>query len=275
VLLLTDQMLLRIEYIHSKGILHRDLKPENFLIGVGNRKYLLHMIDFGISKVFQSRGQHIQFVEGKNLTGTARYASINSHNGYEQSRRDDLESIGYMMMYFLRGGLPWQGLRAYSTKQKYQQIFEKKINSFPDALFEGYPDEFKEYFTVVIGLGFNQKPDYRNLRGIFRKLLQKSGIVNDGIFDWDVIKRASSSKVKAASTGSVTTTKGLETGNTLIIDGNNTIIANHSKSIPDEVGSRKIDSIGLPSTAQIDSTFKDIRPPIIYSIWYFLTICYN
>lgn len=106
--MLADQMIQRIEYVHSRHFLHRDIKPDNFLIGTGKRAHKLYIIDFGLAKRYiQKDGKHIPYKENKNLTGTARYASINTHLGIEQGRRDDLESVGYVMMYFLKGQLPW------------------------------------------------------------------------------------------------------------------------------------------------------------------------
>ena len=101
-------MLRRVEFIHSKRIIHRDIKPDNFTLGRGKNSYKVYIIDFGLAKKYMnSSGDHIAYREGKGLTGTARYASINTHLGVEQSRRDDLECLGYVFVYFLKGLLPW------------------------------------------------------------------------------------------------------------------------------------------------------------------------
>ncbi|KAK2121577.1 Casein kinase I isoform epsilon [Saguinus oedipus] len=141
VLLLADQMISRIEYIHSKNFIHRDVKPDNFLMGLGKKGNLVYIIDFGLAKKYRDARthQHIPYRENKNLTGTARYASINTHLGIEQSRRDDLESLGYVLMYFNLGSLPWQGLKAATKRQKYERISEKKMSTPIEVLCKGYP----------------------------------------------------------------------------------------------------------------------------------------
>eukprot|EP01031_Cornospumella_fuschlensis_P046073 gene46073-56399_t len=196
-------MLHRLEYMHSRSYIHRDVKPDNFLIGTGSRKHICHIIDFGLAKKFQDprSGRHIPYLEGKNLTGTARYASINTHLGIEQSRRDDIESLGYVLMYFLRGSLPWQGLKATTKKQKYQRILERKQATHPDLLCRGYPSEFRDFFAHCSSLGFEDKPDYRYLKRIFRDLFERQCFEDDGVFDWDIIKKAQQLPQDAAAGG--------------------------------------------------------------------------
>ena len=127
VCLIAEQMLDRIEFIHNKNIIHRDIKPDNFVMGLQNN-YIVYILDFGLSKKYRSSRthQHIKFCSNKKLTGTARYASINALKGCEQSRRDDLEAIGYVLMYFLRGSLPWQGLKVNRNEDRYKKIYQKK-----------------------------------------------------------------------------------------------------------------------------------------------------
>ncbi|KAL8254537.1 hypothetical protein R6Q59_032758 [Mikania micrantha] len=190
VLMLADQMINRIEFVHSKSFLHRDIKPDNFLMGLGRRANQVYIIDFGLVKKYRdtTTHQHIPYRDNKNLTGTARYASMNTHLGIEQSRRDDLESLGYVLMYFLRGSLPWQGLKAGNKKQKYEKISEKKVSTSIEALCRGYPTEFASYFHYCRSLRFEDKPDYAYLKRIFRDLFIREGFQFDYVFDWTILK---------------------------------------------------------------------------------------
>ncbi|KAL0687473.1 hypothetical protein Bca4012_087150 [Brassica carinata] len=201
VLLLADQMLTRIEYVHSKGYLHRDIKPDNFLMGLGRKANQVYLIDFGLAKRYRdaNTNRHIPYKENKNLTGTARYASCNTHLGIEQSRRDDLESLGYVLLYFLRGSLPWQGLKAVDKKQKYEKICEKKISTPIEVLCKDHPVEFASYFHYCHTLTFDQRPDYGFLKRLFRDLFSREGYEFDYIFDWTIIKYQQAQKARNQS----------------------------------------------------------------------------
>ncbi|KAK9456061.1 kinase-like domain-containing protein [Dipodascopsis uninucleata] len=190
VLLLVDQLLARIEFIHAKSFIHRDIKPDNFLMGIGKRGNQVNVIDFGLAKKFRDprTHMHIPYRENKNLTGTARYASVNTHLGVEQSRRDDLESLGYVLMYFCRGSLPWQGLKAATKKQKYDRIMEKKMTTPAEILCRGFPAEFSLYLNYTRSLRFDDKPDYTYLRKLFRDLFVRDGFQYDYVFDWTMFK---------------------------------------------------------------------------------------
>ncbi|KAF2904622.1 hypothetical protein ILUMI_01560 [Ignelater luminosus] len=190
VLLLADQLISRVDFIHSRNFIHRDIKPDNFLMGLGKKGNLVYIIDFGLAKKYRDgrTHQHIPYRENKNLTGTARYASINTHLGIEQSRRDDLESLGYVLMYFNRGSLPWQGLKAATKRQKYERISEKKMSTPIEELCKGYPVEFPTYLNYCRQLRFEERPDYSYLRQLFRTLFHRQGFTYDYVFDWNMLK---------------------------------------------------------------------------------------
>ncbi|EFP75765.1 casein kinase I [Puccinia graminis f. sp. tritici] len=191
VVMTAKQMLTRVQTIHEKNLIYRDIKPDNFLIGRPGTKAanVVHVVDFGMAKLYRDvkTKVHIPYRERKSLSGTARYMSINTHLGREQSRRDDLEALGHVFMYFLRGGLPWQGLKAATNKQKYEKIGEKKQSTAIKELCENFPEEFGIYLNYVRKLGFEETPDYDFLRELFTKVLKNTGETEDGVYDWMIL----------------------------------------------------------------------------------------
>ena len=180
------QMLDRLEFIHNKNIIHRDIKPDNFVLGLDNKSHIIYVLDFGLSKKYRSSRthQHIKFSVNKKLTGTARYASINALKGCEQSRRDDLEAIGYVFMYFLRSSLPWQGLHVHKGEDRYKKILTKKRGTSAEELCKGFPNEFAEYINYTRNLEFEADPDYKFLRGLLLSALEKEKQLYDFCYDW-------------------------------------------------------------------------------------------
>jgi len=189
VLMIADQMINRLECAHSRNIIHRDVKPDNFLLGLGRRANQVNLIDFGLSKKYRdSKTQlHIPYREGKALTGTARYASINTHAGLEQSRRDDLEALGYVLIYLVKGCLPWQGLPAKTKQEKYDDIMQLKIDTDLKDLCKDLPGEFEEYLSYCKNLGFEDRPDYGLLRGLLRNAFAREGFQLDFVYDWSLV----------------------------------------------------------------------------------------
>lgn len=186
VLLLADQMIQRIETVHNLGFIHRDIKPHNFLIGRHSKQSTIYIIDFGLAKRYRHpvTHQHIPYRDGKSLTGTARYVSINTHVGIEQGRRDDMESLGYVFLYFIRGSLPWQGLKAKSKQDKYDKIRETKITTSIKSLCYCIATEFHSYIAYCRQLKFEDRPNYLVVRRMFKELLFRKGFCYDGLFDW-------------------------------------------------------------------------------------------
>lgn len=186
ILMIGIQMLTRIEFIHEKGYIHRDIKPENFVIGVNEKTNIIHIIDFGLSKRYKdkSSGQHIPYRENRHLVGTVRYASINAHLGVEQSRRDDIESIGYVLVYFFYGRLPWQS-NGDKGKPQTQKIMEKKLITPPEILCKKMPSQFAYFFHYCKNLKFEDRPDYATLKTLFAEILySRVKIGSVFTFDW-------------------------------------------------------------------------------------------
>ena len=181
------QMIERIEYVHSKGYIHRDIKPGNFVIGRGDKSKIIYIIDFGLSKRYidKNTDKHIPYKEGKGLTGTARYVSLFTHYGIEQSRRDDIEGIAYNLIYLARGKLPWQGVKTKNKKEKHKKIMESKLAFTPDILCKDLPKEFVNLLKYSRELEFEEKPDYKDIKLMFKNYIVKNGGSLNWEFDWD------------------------------------------------------------------------------------------
>ncbi len=190
ILMITIQMIERLKHVHDNHYIHRDIKPENFLIGKDTTAKTIYLLDFGLAKRYRDEYTHIHIPlkENRNLTGTARYASCNAHNGLEQSRRDDMESIAYVILYFFRKKLPWQGLKCKDKNEKHAKIKEMKMSITPEKLFEGLPKEFADYLTMVKKLGFEDEPAYKSYIQMFNKLFKAKEFEMDYIYDWVTVK---------------------------------------------------------------------------------------
>ena len=186
VCLLGYQMINVLEYIHDKHYVHRDIKPDNFVMGLNSLSKKLYLLDFGLAKKYRSSTTlvHYPLINKKKLTGTARYASINAMRGYEQSRRDDLEAVGYVLMYFLRGSLPWQGLSGKNKEERYRRILNKKLDTSAYDLCYQYPSEFETYIDYTRKMEYVEQPDYNMIRKLFLQILEKEGQNFDYIYDW-------------------------------------------------------------------------------------------
>lgn len=185
VLMCAIQMLCRLEYLHERSLIHRDIKPDNFVFGVGKNSNLLYMIDLGLAKKYRDLRtlQHINYAEDRGLAGTARYVSINVHLGVEQSRRDDLESVGYVLISLVKGKLPWQGMEG-GKDEKYDLISRAKMDTPLETLCDGLASEFLNYMQRVRALRFDERPVYTYLRGLFVNLMIKNNYAFDYRYDW-------------------------------------------------------------------------------------------
>ena len=185
VLLLALQSLRRIEALHKQGMVHRDIKPENLVIGDGQKdENTLYLIDFGLAVSFlDNLGQHVPFSKNGNAVGTLYYMSVFGHLGIQASRRDDLISLGYVLIHLLKGSLPWMNVSG-DFQEKIKKIFYMKSTMNHEKLCEGLPHGFVDYFKYVSTLPFYQKPKYEYLEGLFQKMLDDLKEKEDGIFDW-------------------------------------------------------------------------------------------
>ena len=183
--LISLQCISRLESVHNKGIIHCDIKPENFCVGLRDKR-IIYLIDFGISKKYRSdrTKKHIQFNITKTMCGTARYASMNALSGLQLSRRDDLESLSYMILYFLTKKLPWQGITAKSLVTRYKKIYEKKSELEKWDKFLSLPIQIQNFIKYCRNLGFSEDPNYKLMKNFFYDLMKQNDYIDDKNFSW-------------------------------------------------------------------------------------------
>ena len=173
-----------VSFLHCNGIIHRDIKPENILVGKGDQGDTIYFVDFGISKYYKDNlGRHIAYREKKSFIGTTRYASIAAHLGNEISRKDDLESLAYVIIFLAKGQLPWQNLNV-SEAEKTKKVGEIKIKTTVEELCKGLPEEIGKYLSYVKNLSFKENPDYIFLKGLIMKAAMINNIIMDNQWDW-------------------------------------------------------------------------------------------
>ena len=241
VCLLGYQMINVLEYIHNKHIVHRDLKPDNFVLGLKDLSKNLYLLDFGLARKYRSSTTLKQYplVNKKKLTGTARYASINALKGYEHSRRDDLESAGYVLLYFLRGSLPWQGIPGKNKDERYNKILQKKMNTTPEELCEGFPNEFEKYIEYTRNMEYEEEPDYDRLRGYFIDVMEKENEIWDYIYIWSTNEEKELRKKEYLEEKEKNQINNLNTNNNQNLNKVNNINSNNNNNNNNEIFKRK------------------------------------
>ncbi|CAL8113517.1 unnamed protein product [Orchesella dallaii] len=186
-LMLADQCLLRLQSLHECGYVHSDIKPENYVMGIGQfDSNAVYLIDFGLSKSYKNvtTKHHLRQKPGGSFNGTVRYASINTHQGLDPSRRDDLESLGYMLIQFIKRKLPWSGLQIDANESLFEKVLQVKLDNPVEKLCADLPKCFTEYMRYCRGLGFKETPDYNHLRSIFMAEMAFQNYFYDYQYDW-------------------------------------------------------------------------------------------
>ena len=189
--MLAYQIINILQYIHLRGIIHRDIKPGNFVMGLDTKSLDVYIIDFGFARKYKSmtKDKIYPMTEGHELTGTSRYASINAMKGMQQSCRDDLESLGYMLYFFLKGNLPWMGIKEKNKENLDKKILEKKIETTSELLGQDLPIQFCEFLDYAKNLKYEETPDYNLFKGKMMQVINAGGQKFDKIYDWTDIKK--------------------------------------------------------------------------------------
>lgn len=183
--MLMTQMLDRIESLHKHGLIHRDLKPDNFVIGSEDHPETLFLIDFGLAKVYRNQeGRHISMKDRGTLIGNVRFSSADAHAGKEQSRKDDLYSLGYILVYLLKGKLPWMEVKSLTPDERFDEVLECKKKTSLSDLCEGLPDQVAKYFEYLRTLPFTEGPSYYYLKKLFVDYMDQHNLVTDYAYDW-------------------------------------------------------------------------------------------
>lgn len=185
IIIITFQLLDILESIHSKGIIFRDLKPENVVFSLN--KKTVYLIDFGLSKknIENNLAISVEQKKYKSLIGTPSFASLNNHFGLERTKKDDLESLVYLIAYLCRATLPWQGLVAKTKKEKYEKIKKLKINSSKTFdIFRMLPFEFNDFYKYILNLKPFENPDYSFIKSLFHSVWKRYEYGTDLRFDF-------------------------------------------------------------------------------------------